>query len=69
MQLQLNFNMIAIGRTMLGFASGVQAIAVSKCLYETVPESLSGTFGTLTNMYACVGGMICALLGTLLPND
>jgi hypothetical protein len=54
---------LVVGRTILGFASGVMAVAVSKCLYETVPESLSGTFGTLTNMYACLAGMIAALLG------
>jgi hypothetical protein len=54
---------LVVGRTILGFASGVMAVAVSKCLYETVPESLSGTFGTLTNMYACLAGMIEALLG------
>jgi len=38
-------------------------------MYETVPESLSGTFGTLTNLYACVGGMQCALLGMILPHE
>lgn len=43
---------------MLGFAAGIINIAVAKSLYETVPESLSGTFGTLTNLYICVGAMI-----------
>lgn len=58
LQMHLTLESLIVGRFMVGFASGIMNVAVAKTLYETVPESLSGTFGTLTNLYACIGGMI-----------
>ena len=68
-QQYLSIPTLIAGRFLLGFGSGVMNVAVSKSLYETVPESLSGTFGTLTNLYACIGGLIAALLGLILPHE
>jgi hypothetical protein len=40
---------------------------MAKSLYETVPQSLSGKFGVLTNAYICVSILIATLCGVFLP--
>jgi hypothetical protein len=42
---------------------------MSKALYETVPQSLSGQFGVLTNLYICFAILLATIVGVMLPTD
>jgi hypothetical protein len=69
--LTLIFNVFAIctGRFICGTAAGILNLCTAKSLYETVPQSLSGTFGVLTNMYIAFSIMLATISGVLLPTD
>jgi len=65
----LNLPMIVIGRFLFGFCCGVFSVAGPKMLDETVPISLSSSFGTASNSFLSCGIMIALLLGVGLPDQ
>lgn len=67
--LVLNLYTILIGKFIFGFCSGIINVAGPKMLDETVPTSLLGAFGILTNTYICLGIFIGMLIGMGLPKD
>jgi MFS family permease len=60
---------ICVGRFILGIAAGILNLCMAKSCYETVPQSLSGTFGVLTNLYIAFSMMLATITGILLPSD
>lgn len=69
LSLFLNLYTIMIGKLIFGFCSGVLNVAGPKMLDETVPTTLLGAFGILTNTYICLGIFIGMLIGMGLPKD
>lgn len=59
---------ILIGRFISGFAAGVLTTAMTKCIVETLPSDLAGTFGAATAISINFAGVICLVLGLTLPN-
>ena len=60
---------IIIGRFISGFAAGVLTTAMTKCIVETLPNHLAGTFGAATAISINFAGVICLVLGLTLPED
>lgn len=69
MTMFLNLPLIVIGRFCFGFCCGVFSVAGPKMLDETVPISLSSSFGTASNSFLSCGIMIALLLGVGLPDQ
>jgi MFS family permease len=60
---------IIIGRFVSGFAAGVLTTAMTKCIVETLPNEIAGMFGAATAISINFAGVICLVLGLLLPDD
>ena len=60
---------ICFGRFLYSIAAGHLNIIMGKSIDETLPISISGKFGTLTNTYICIGVMGSLFLGVLIPED
>ena len=65
----LSVTSLCIGRFVCGIAAGVLNVCLSKSCYETVPEHLSGMFGSLTNFYIAFGVMLATVSGAVLPHE
>ena len=60
---------ICVGRFLYSVTAGHMNIIMGKAIDETLPVSISGKFGTLTNTYICFGVMGIFFLGVLIPED
>jgi MFS family permease len=63
----LSVTTLCLGRFICGISGGVLSVVMSKSIYESVPEELSGMYGTLTNVFIAFGIMLTTLTGLVLP--
>lgn len=60
---------LTIGRLLSGVAAGTLTVVLSKSLYETAPQELSGQFGAMANFYIAFSIFLASFSGVVLPLD
>jgi len=61
----VNFEMLIIGRTVVGLACGISSVVVPIYLSEISPSRLRGTIGTLNQLLLTIGILVSELLGII----
>lgn len=60
---------LTIGRLISGVAAGTLTVVLSKSLYESAPQELSGEFGAMANFYIAFSIFLASFSGVVLPLD
>mmetsp|Transcript_5134 Transcript_5134/g.8730 ORF Transcript_5134/g.8730 Transcript_5134/m.8730 type:complete len:122 (-) Transcript_5134:1278-1643(-) len=66
LKLVLNYELILLGRFVLGITSGMLNVAFGKCLNETIPNEHMQTYTLWINSGFCLGIFLINLLQVLL---
>ena len=61
--------LICLGRFIIAFVGSCSCLIMGKSIGETVPSSMTASYGMLLNIFINVGFLLCFLIGLLLPTD